>query len=166
VAGTEGDRGPSDREGRQGAGASEGTPGDPLRALEQRLERASAAAERLLAEAAWTAAERVAGGAARMASGEHGSGDERPPGTERPPKPPAAGWQSPSEREADSGGAAELLLRTVHRLEELIPAELRRQLAEALRELLLALRALIDWWVERLERRRTAISGLEDIPIL
>jgi hypothetical protein len=48
----------------------------------------------------------------------------------------------------------------------MIPAELKRQLAEALRELLLALRALIDWWVERLERRRSAISALEDIPIL
>ena len=36
----------------------------------------------------------------------------------------------------------------------------------ALRELLLALRALIDWYLERLERRREQSVEVQDIPIL
>jgi hypothetical protein len=39
-------------------------------------------------------------------------------------------------------------------------------LAEALRELLLALRALIDWYLERAERRRAAPVEVQDIPIV
>ena len=35
-----------------------------------------------------------------------------------------------------------------------LPPELAHQLAAAARELLLALRALIDWWIARLERER------------
>ncbi|MGO9754520.1 MAG: hypothetical protein ACLP8S_16960 [Solirubrobacteraceae bacterium] len=144
-----------------------GDPPDPLRALEQRLDRASAAAERLLSEAAWSAAERLAGSLAREPGAEHGDEDPRPRGATPSPKPPPAGWQTPRERDmAREHGASDLLIRTIHRIEGMIPAELKRQLAEALRELLLALRALIDWWVERLERRRSAVSALEDIPIL
>jgi hypothetical protein len=47
----------------------------------------------------------------------------------------------------------------------LVPAELQRRLAEALRELLLALRALIDLYLERLERPEQAPTEMEDIPI-
>ncbi|MGO9902233.1 MAG: hypothetical protein ACLP0J_21650 [Solirubrobacteraceae bacterium] len=158
-----------DRQPADGSDDSADTP-DPLRALEQRLERASVAAERLLSEAAWSAAERLAGsiGGAREPAREPDDGEDRQRGTALPPKPPPAGWEPPREREAEHGdrGAAELLSRTAHRLEEMIPADLRRKLVEALRELLLALRALIDWWVERLERRHGAMSALEDIPIL
>ena len=39
------------------------------------------------------------------------------------------------------------------------------QLAEALRELLLALRALIDFYLERLEPGRAPARTVEDIPI-
>ena len=35
----------------------------------------------------------------------------------------------------------------------------------ALRELLLALRALIDWYLERMEQRRKTPTPVEDIPI-
>ncbi|HUZ83057.1 MAG TPA: hypothetical protein VMU66_00070 [Gaiellales bacterium] len=52
-------------------------------------------------------------------------------------RPPPAGWQRPGERQA---------------------ADLQRRLAEAGRELLLAVRALIDWQLERLE----AASGTEE----
>ena len=83
-----------------------------------------------------------------------------------PKPPPPAGWEMPPQSPEHDGGPADLLLRTVNRIAELVPADLRRRLAEALRELLLALRALIDWWVERLEHRRTTVSDLEDIPIL
>ncbi len=49
---------------------------------------------------------------------------------------------------------------------ERIPAELAHRLAEALKEVLLALRALIDWYLERSERRRSAPIEVYDIPIL
>lgn len=50
-----------------------------------------------------------------------------------------------------------------------VPAELSSQLTDALRELLLALRALIDWYIDRLESvtktRSAAEKPVEDIPI-
>jgi hypothetical protein len=46
-----------------------------------------------------------------------------------------------------------------------LPPELAHQLADAARELLVALRALIDWWIERLEREPAAPVEVEDIPI-
>jgi DNA-binding HxlR family transcriptional regulator len=48
---------------------------------------------------------------------------------------------------------------------DLIPPDLERRLAEALRELLLALRALIDWYLERAEQRRREPADVQDIPI-
>jgi hypothetical protein len=48
-----------------------------------------------------------------------------------------------------------------------VPAELSRQLAEALRELLLALRALLDWYIERLGEPAPGRADVEveDIPL-
>jgi hypothetical protein len=116
---------------------------DALRRLEQRLDRASEAAERMIAEAA-------AGAAAGR----------------REPKPPPAGWEVPREEQPREDGDLELLTQVLQSVRDLIPPELQRRLAEALRELLLALRALIDFYLERLERRRAAPADLEDIPIL
>jgi hypothetical protein len=112
--------------------------------LEERLERASAAAERLVAEAKEQA--------------------KRPPG---PEKPPAAGWQAPRGEGGGRGtrGDIELITQIVESLRELIPRELERRLAEALRELLLAIRALIDWYLERSERGRSEPAEVKDIPI-
>src|SRR5947209_17146625 len=116
-------------------------PEDEAREALDRLERASAAAERLVTEAKEQA--------------------KRAPG---PDKPPAAGWQAP--REAGSGrgtrGEIELLTQIVESLRELVPAELERRLAEALRELLLAIRALIDWYLERSERGRSEPDEVKD----
>jgi len=169
----------ADSEGSEGSNrkpdqGSIGNPGesdaiDPLRTLEARLERASMAAEKLLAEAAWTAAERLTGthGPARTPGVSAGDRDApRREGSIGAPKPPPAGWETPSEPDGAGDGAADMLMRTANRLQELIPADLRRRLAEALRELLLALRALIDWSVARLERRHATTSDLQDIPIL
>lgn len=116
---------------------------DPLARLEARLDRASEAAERLIAEAAAAAVRR----------------------------PPPAGWQRVRSEDAEPdagralGSEIELLLEAVQSLRERIPPDLQRRLGEALRELLLALRALIDWYLERSERRRSAPSEVEDIPI-
>jgi hypothetical protein len=119
---------------------------DALRRLEQRLDRASEAAERLISEAAQSAA---------SAAG----------------RVPPAGWQIPRTEsdpagEPGGGGETELLVHVVQSLRDLIPPELQRRLAEAIRELLIAVRALIDWYLERIERNRTEPAEVEDIPIL
>lgn len=105
-----------------------------LRDLEARLERASAAAERLLAEAGEQAAARIGG---RLRSGS-------------------------VEEDRD----LELLSQVLRSVRDLVPPELADRLTEALRELLLAVRALIDYCVERLERTRTEPPEVQDIPIL
>jgi sugar-specific transcriptional regulator TrmB len=113
-------------------------PNDALRRIEQRLTSASNAAERLIAEAART--------------GERG-------------KPPPAGWQATA---GDERRRAELesLVQAARAVRELIPPDVLERLAAALKELLLAIRALIDWYLERLERRRASEpTEVEDIPI-
>src|SRR5947209_5634002 len=120
---------------------------DVLRRLEERLDRASDAAERLITEAAQAAA--------RAAS--------------ESVKPPPAGWQSREPAGETSTGRgthdADLLGQVLGAFRELIPPELQQRLAQALRELLLALRALLDWYIDRLERRRGQPIEVQDIPI-
>ena len=115
-------------------------PDDVLRRLEQRLDRASDAAERLIAEAATAARSRI----------------------------PPAGWQSPAAgSEGEARSDLELLTQVIQSVRDLIPPELERRLAAALRELLLAIRALIDWYLERSERPPSSpgAGGVQDIPI-
>ena len=58
-------------------------------------------------------------------------------------------------------------MQALQSLRELIPPDVLQRLAAALKELLLAIRAVIDWYLERLERRHTAeASEVEDIPIV
>jgi hypothetical protein len=120
-----------------------------LRRLEQRLDQASEAAERLIAEAAAAAMRR----------------------------PPAAGWQpreAPTDEQPEPGGRSgalsgteiELLLSAVRALRGRIPPELTQRLGEALREVLLALRALIDWYLERADSRGREPAEMRDIPIV
>lgn len=113
---------------------------DPLRALEERLARASEAAERLVSEAA-------------------GMGEPR--------RPPPAGWQSTPEEPPARGPAAELesLFGAIRSLRELIPPDVAERLIAALREFLLAIRSLIEWYLERLEHRRQEPPDVQDIPI-
>ena len=46
-----------------------------------------------------------------------------------------------------------------------LPPELLRQVADALRELLLALRAVLDYSIDRLDRPAPETRDVEDIPI-
>ena len=46
-----------------------------------------------------------------------------------------------------------------------LPPELQRQLVQALRELLIALRAVLDYSIERLEPGEPAAVQVEDIPV-
>ena len=114
-------------------------PRESLRRLEERLSSASSAAERLIAEAART--------------GVRG-------------KPPPAGWQSPPPEERRNGSEVDTLVAALGALRELIPPDVLERLMTALKELLLAVRALIDSYLERIERRRVEPTEIEDIPIV
>lgn len=125
---------------------------DALRALEARLERATEAAERLLADAG------------------------------QAPGPPPAGWQAPRDGNGAGGrdgsvsgdrfggwlrnDDAEVLLALLAAVRDRIPTDLQQRLTAAVQEVLLALRALIDWCLERAERRRATPPEVQDIPIL
>lgn len=162
--------------GREPGGADEPSregADDALRRIEERLSRASEAAERLIAEAAGTvgrAAESVGRAAASPGGGASGP-TTRPGGVESDPTrrsggPPPAGWQVPGSSEQAGRTDLELLSQILGSLRELIPPELQRRLADALRELLMAIRALIDWYLERAERHRAEPADVQDIPIL
>jgi hypothetical protein len=84
--------------------------------------------------------------------------------TETPP----SGWASP---EPEGGGwpAQELnsLGESLRSLRELLPDELRAQLAELIRQLLEVLRALLEVLLSRLHGPKpTPTSEIQDIPIL
>jgi hypothetical protein len=150
------------------AESSEGPVEDALGRLEERLDRASQAAERLLADAA----QRVTTGRGGdgSVSGESADAAQDGPGESAGTgKPPPAGWQGPgaeSGRGLLDGADADLLLGLVAVLRDRIPPDLQQRLAEAIREVLLALRALIDWYLERSERTRSSPAEVQDIPIL
>jgi hypothetical protein len=161
---------------------------EALRQLEERLSRASEAAERLIAEAAGSVRAAGAGASDQTAEAQTGAGepprnrepvgDGQPLGDgeavgdaeaapDEPAMPPPAGWQTPPrEGDARGRGDLELLMQLIQSVREVIPPDLQRRLAEALRELLLAIRALIDWYLERSEQRRAGAGEVQDIPIL
>ncbi len=112
---------------------------DPLKRLGERLESASEAAERLIGEAAARVGDRV--------------------------KPPPSGWQNAEEGPAPAGAGADVAL-LLQALREFVPDDLQRRLSEAIHELLLAVRALIDWYLERIEQRRAKPVEVQDIPVL
>ena len=130
---------PPPRSAEPGAGGT--PPGeDPLDGLRERIRATQEAAARLVEEAA----------AARD-------------------RPPPQGYRGPP-REGGNGRRDDTLeLQALTAILELarsmVPRELQHQLVELVRELLLALRALIDWYLDRLDAHRAAPVEVEDIPI-
>ncbi len=57
------------------------------------------------------------------------------------------------------------LLALLEALRRAIPAELQEQFTALQREALLTIRALIDWYLERLDKSRQREVEVEDIPI-
>src|SRR4051794_14723333 len=113
---------------------------EKLASLEQRLSRAGEAAAQLAHDAASSAGDRL--------------------------RPPAAGWAPPDAPAPREGpDPLEGLVTLVEALRGLVPPDLMDRLTDAVRELLLAARALIDWWLERSESRRTGPVEVQDIPI-
>jgi hypothetical protein len=139
------------------------SPEEALRRLEQRLDRASEAAERLMAQAA---AEAVRAGESVRAASEaaRGAGETTPAGD--PLTPPPAGWQAADDDARESTSELDPLVALAQAMRDLIPPDLQRRLVAAVREVLLALRALIDWYLERFESRREQGVDVQDIPIL
>ena len=62
---------------------------------------------------------------------------------------------------------AQALVSLLQSLRDLVPAELWQQIRELIRQLLLLIRAIIDWWVDRIEPPgpRGAAPEVEDIEI-
>ena len=82
---------------------------------------------------------------------------------------PPRGWDVRPEDRPSRDPFSTPELQAVHQLVELlraaVPPELAQQDNHALRELLLAVRALIDWYLERIERGPGADPEVTDIPI-
>jgi hypothetical protein len=114
-------------------------PLEPLRRIEERLERAAEAAERMISEAGR--------------------------------RPPPAGWQVPAGGDGGVGGGGrvlpelEALVAAVASLRELVPPDVTERLMAAIKEVLLALRALLDYHLERLDRKPPPPAEVQDIPI-
>ena len=94
-------------------------------------------------------------------------------GGEAPPPPPRWDevdwdtWTPPrSEGPPRLGSGPDLrpLFALTDVMRSALPSELRDQFNSLVREVLLTLRALIDWYLERLDRR-PAEPQVEDIPI-
>lgn len=77
---------------------------------------------------------------------------------------PPRGWEIP--RAEGSQADADSLTQLIAQLLALVPDDLCARLTEAARELLEALRALIDWCVARLAPRASGDVEVRDIPIL
>ena len=126
---------------------------EALERLRERLQKTQAAASRLAEEAI---AERD------RARSEEDRGD----------KPPLAGWDVPHRAE-DANAEVEALLSLLGTLRDVLPPELRAQLAELARALLVFVRAVLEWSIDRLEiearggsgKSDAGDGGVQDIPI-
>jgi hypothetical protein len=139
---------------------------DPLDLLRAQVRAVQEAAERLAA--------RETGGAGGGGPADRGGGSD-PAGQAGDPAgagaaggtPPPRGWDVPRPAEGQSrpGDLAALVAALVEALRAVVPRELQQPLADLLRELLLAVRAILDWYLERLDGRRAAPAEVEEIPI-
>jgi hypothetical protein len=127
------------------------SPDDPLDSLSERVRAAQETAERLVREAT-EAAEQAAG--------------ESNPGAGPGDRPPPRGYADPrAHRAGERSAEVQALVALLELGRTLAPPELRQQLVELVREILLLVRAIIDWYLERLERGRKRAVEVEDIPI-
>lgn len=80
---------------------------------------------------------------------------------------PPQGWATPHEAD-ETAQEVQALASLLQALRDLVPPELQEQLREVTRQLLLLVRALVDFWVQRLEPAPDAGGGPpvpEDIPV-
>jgi hypothetical protein len=117
---------------------------DALARMRAHLDEAHAAADRLVAEGHRRAEEAARAAAAGV---------------------PPLGWESPRAERGAPLPDLTPLLALLEAARSSVPPELSRQVVAALRELLLAIRALIDWYIERLDATPPEVAPVEDIPI-
>lgn len=116
------------------------SPTDPLAELRDQIRAATDAAERLAGETASAGAGRI----------------------------PPAGWATPEDQQARQE-ELQALVALIEALRDLVPDELKDQVRDVLRQVLLLVRALIDWWVDRMDGPAAPQPGAapraEEIPI-
>jgi hypothetical protein len=79
---------------------------------------------------------------------------------------PPRGWATPGEdRPPPPPFDVAQITALVEALRGVVPPDLSRQLAEALRQLLLALRAVLDWYIARLDGGEPPSRDVQDIPV-
>jgi hypothetical protein len=78
---------------------------------------------------------------------------------------PPNGWSSGPADSSNAFPDVGALLGLVEGLRGQLPPELARQLADALRELLIAMRAVLDYTIDRLGEAPAPEREVEDIPI-
>jgi hypothetical protein len=78
---------------------------------------------------------------------------------------PPAGWSVPGSEPRAPAFDLSQLTALVESLRGVVPPDLARQLADALRELLLAIRAVLDWYIARLEPSEPPDADVQDIPV-
>ena len=78
---------------------------------------------------------------------------------------PPRGWSVPGEEPRPPAFDLGQLTALIESLRGVVPPELTHQLAEALRQLLLALRAVLDWYIVRLEGGEEPERDVQDIPV-
>jgi hypothetical protein len=86
-------------------------------------------------------------------------------------RPPASGWDVPGRADA-ANDELDAIVRVLASLRDVLPDELRAQLADLVRQLLAFVRAVLDWWIARMEAETAtgadapADDGrVQDIPI-
>jgi hypothetical protein len=80
-------------------------------------------------------------------------------------EPPPRGWSTPADGRSSPFPDLSAVFGLVDTLKGTIPPELLHQLTDALRDLLLALRAIIDYSIARLDRTPAEAVEVEDIPV-
>jgi hypothetical protein len=122
-------------------------PPDPLESLSERVRHAQETAERLVREA----------NAEAQRAADEGTGQRR--------RPPPRGYAVPEDEGRSTTADLQALVALLDLGRTLVPPELREQIAQLVREILLLVRAIVDWYLERLDERRKAPVEVEDIPI-
>jgi hypothetical protein len=80
---------------------------------------------------------------------------------------PPAGYSAPGEQRQAGQENPEVraLVGLIELVRDLVPVDMQQQLVELIRELLMLARTIIDLIVSRLERRPSADTEVEDIPL-
>ena len=78
---------------------------------------------------------------------------------------PPRGWSVPGDERVPPPFDLAQIAALIESLRGVVPSELSRQLADALRELLIALRGVLDWYIARLETSEPEADDVEDIPV-